>query len=175
MDMEENRKKAEEVIEVKEQTAEERKTEQEVASWKPKTKIGLLVKEGKIKDIDEVLEKSGMPIDIAIYFDTTDQVVIKRLSGRRVCKSCGANFHITNIPPKKEGVCDLCGSALIHREDDKEETVRNRLEVYKKETSGLIDYYKRKGILRTVSGDLDVKELFGVISKLLKDTIKIRC
>ena len=125
--------------------------------------------------LDKALEKSGMPIDIAIYFDTTDQVVIKRLSGRRVCKSCGANFHITNIPPKKEGVCDLCGSALIHREDDKEETVRNRLEVYKKETSGLIDYYKRKGILRTVSGDLDVKELFGVISKLLKDTIKIRC
>jgi adenylate kinase len=126
------------------------------------------------ESLDEALGKSGIPLDAAFYFDTTDSVVIKRLSGRRVCRSCGANFHVTNIPPKKEGICDFCGSALIQRPDDKEQTVKNRLEVYKKETAELIDYYRSKGILRTVSGDLDVKELFGVISKLLNDTIKIR-
>lgn len=120
------------------------------------------------ESLDKAIERTGMPIDVSVYFDTSDAVIIKRLSGRRICKSCGANFHVTNIPPKKEGVCDLCGWALIQREDDKEATVKNRLEVYKKETSELIDYYKNKNILRTVSGDLDVKELFGVLSKLLK-------
>lgn len=120
------------------------------------------------ESLDEALGGVNMPADLAIYFETSEEVSVRRLSGRRVCKSCGANFHVTNIPPKKAGICDFCGSALVQREDDKEATVRNRLEVYKKETAELIDYYKAKGILRTVSGDLGVREIFEILSKMFK-------
>lgn len=120
------------------------------------------------ESLDQALKQAGIPIDLVLYFNTSDEVSIRRLSGRRVCKSCGVNFHVTNIPPKKAGICDFCGWALIQREDDKEATVRNRLEVYKKETAELIDYYKKKGILRTVSGDLGVKEVFEILSKMFE-------
>lgn len=113
--------------------------------------------------LDEVLKDAGMPLDAVIYFETSDEIVIRRLSGRRVCKNCGANYHVKNIPPKKEGICDVCGTLLVQREDDKEATVKNRLTVYKKETAELIDYYKSKNILKTVSGDLDVDQTYDSI------------
>ena len=125
----------------------------------PRTKL-------QAESLDEALRKINAPIDKVIYFDTSDEVSIERLSGRRVCKSCGANFHVKNIPPKKNGICDFCGSALIYREDYSESTVKNRLNVYKKETAGLIDYYKNKNILMTVSGDLDAKEVFRILSRI---------
>jgi adenylate kinase len=125
------------------------------------------------ESLDEVLKKSDMPIDLVLYFHTSEEVSIKRLSGRRVCKSCGANFHVTNIPPKKEDICDYCSSRLIQREDDKEATVKNRLRVYKKETAELIDYYKKRNILKTISGDLDVDEIFGALLKLFKQQVLI--
>lgn len=120
------------------------------------------------ESLDRMLAGFDMPIDLVLYFATSDEISIRRLSGRRVCKGCGANFHITNIPPKIKGICDFCGSGLIQREDDKEATVRNRLQIYKKETAELIDYYGKKKALRAVSGDLGVKELFDEISKLFK-------
>lgn len=119
--------------------------------------------------LDEELKKIKKALDYVIYFKTSPQMSIARLSGRRVCRSCGANYHLVNIKPKKEGVCDLCGGELYQREDDKEKTVENRLKVYQLQTRDLIDYYKSKGILETVSGDLNVEEVFDELSKFFKN------
>jgi len=126
------------------------------------------------ESLDEALKLSNMPLDAVLYFKTSDDVVIKRLSGRRVCRKCGATYHIKNIPPKKEGICNNCGTQLIQREDDKEQTVRNRLAVYLKETSELIDYYKNKKILKAISGDLDVNDAYNLLVKMFKNgSIKV--
>ena len=119
--------------------------------------------------LDAALKKIGSGIDMAIYFETSSRVAIERLSGRRVCKSCGFNYHVKNIPPKIEGVCDKCGGELFQRPDDKEATVLNRLKVYEAETKPLIEYYIKKGILKKVSGDLGVEDLFKVLSKVFSD------
>jgi len=116
--------------------------------------------------LDSALGKAGKKVDMVLYLRTSQQVSIERLSGRRVCVHCGANFHVKNMPPKKEGICDYCGGKLIQRGDDKKETVKKRLIVYDKETKSLIAYYRKKGILREVSGDLGVNELFREIKKL---------
>lgn len=121
------------------------------------------------KMLDLTLEKIGKKIDLAIYFKTSVQTSVVRLGGRRVCKKCGANFHIKNIPPKKEGVCDYCGSELCQRKDDREETVKRRWAVYNEETAPLINYYKSEGILREVSGDLDVNELNKILMALFHE------
>ena len=112
------------------------------------------------------LDDNGVKIDLVLYFETSTKVAIERLSGRRVCKTCGFNYHVKNIPPKKEGLCDKCGGVLFQRPDDKEETVRNRLKVYEAQTKPLIDYYVNKGVLKKVSGDLNVDELFKVLSNI---------
>lgn len=121
------------------------------------------------EDLDAALQKGGSAIDMAVYFDTSEATAIERLSGRRVCKACGFNYHVKNIPPKKEGTCDKCGNPLFQRPDDKEETVRNRLKVYEAQTKPLIEYYTKKGIIKEVSGDLGVDELFKVLSNIFKD------
>lgn len=120
-------------------------------------------------DLDAALKMIGSGIDMVIYFDTSERVAIERLSGRRVCKKCGFNYHVKNIPPKKAGQCDKCGGELFQRPDDKEETVRNRLKVYDAQTKPLVDYYAKRGILRKVSGDSNVNELFCVLSKVFSD------
>ena len=117
------------------------------------------------QDLDAALAKSG-GIDMVIFFETSEKVAIKRLTGRRVCRKCGAIYHMTNMPPKKDGICDKCQGELVQRPDDKEETVANRLKVYEVQTKPLIDYYSRKAILKKVSGDLGVDELFKVLSKM---------
>jgi adenylate kinase len=97
-------------------------------------------------------------LDVVLYLEVGDGEIVKRMSGRRVCPSCEAVFHIINDPPESEGVCDKCGSNLIIREDDKEETVRKRLEVFKEETSPLISFYSENGILRRVEATGSIKE-----------------
>jgi len=121
------------------------------------------------EDLDEALKKIGSGIDMVIYFETSDKIAIERLSGRRVCRSCGFNYHVKNIPPKKEGACDKCNGALFQRPDDKEETVVKRLKVYEDQTKPLVDFYAKKGILEKVSGDLGVGDLFKVLSKVFAD------
>ena len=116
--------------------------------------------------LDEALKNIRSDIDMAVYFQTSDKVAIERLTGRRVCKNCGVNYHIKNMPPKKEGVCDKCGAALYQRPDDNEATVLNRLKVYEAQTKPLIDHYTKLGILKKVSGDLGVNDLFKVLSKV---------
>lgn len=141
---------------------------------KPDTKKGFIL-DGfprtikQAEDLDSALKKMGSKIDAVIYFETSTKVAIERLTGRRVCKSCGFNYHVKNIPPKKEGICDKCGGQLYHRADDNEETVRNRLKVYEEQTKPLIDYYNKQEILKKVSGDMGVDELFKVLSKLFED------
>ena len=105
------------------------------------------------KTLDEMLKKINLDIDLVVYLDTSESVIIQRLTGRLVCSNCQANFHIKNMPPKIKGICDNCGGKLYQRTDDKEETVRQRLEVYKKEVAGLIQYYKATQKLSRLSAD----------------------
>ena len=117
--------------------------------------------------LTEALEKLNDAVDYAIDVDVPDENIVKRMSGRRACLTCGATYHIVHIPPKTENICDKCGSALILRDDDKPETVLNRLKVYHDQTQPLIDYYTKKGILRTVDGTKDMKDVFEDIVKIL--------
>ncbi|MFH0839762.1 MAG: adenylate kinase [Candidatus Omnitrophota bacterium] len=123
------------------------------------------------KMLDATLAKIEKKLDTVLYFKTSLEMSISRLSGRRVCKACGANFHTTNIPPKKIGVCDYCNTQLYQRKDDFEDTVKHRWSVYAQETTPLVDYYKKSGLLEEVSGDLDVNEL-NVILKAIFHGIK---
>jgi adenylate kinase len=120
------------------------------------------------KSLDEKLGELKMPLDRVLYFKTSLAVIIRRLSGRRVCGQCGRNFHLTNLKPKVDGICDACGSRLVQRPDDKEETIEHRLSVYEKQTAPLIDYYQKKGSLTEVAGDLEVRELNLQIMDVLK-------
>jgi len=126
--------------------------------------------------LDKVLREKSLDIDFVFYLETSEAVVVQRLSGRLVCKSCGANFHITNMPPKVKGTCDNCGGSLYQRSDDKEETIKKRLEVYKKEVSVLIKYYKDKQKLETLSSDGEAKIVLDKILSLVKkrdDPLKV--
>ena len=121
----------------------------------------------------EVLTKEqsamGDAIDFALNIDVPDENIVNRMSGRRSCPSCGATYHIQYVPPKKEGICDECGNALILRDDDKPETVLNRLKVYHEQTQPLIDYYNAAGVLRTIDGTRDVDTVFNEICSILED------
>lgn len=121
------------------------------------------------EDLDAELTKISSNIDMVLYFEIPESIAIERLTGRRVCKKCGANYHIKNIPPKVEGVCDHCGAELFQRPDDRIETVKNRLKVYEAQTQPLIQYYTKKNILKKVSGALDVQDLFKVLSQIFSD------
>lgn len=117
--------------------------------------------------LDKALAELGESIDYAIDVDVPDENIVKRMSGRRACVSCGATYHVVHVPPKKEGICDRCGSELILRDDDKPETVKNRLDVYHKQTQPLIDFYTKKGVLKTVDGTVDMKDVFKAIVAIL--------
>ena len=101
----------------------------------------------------KALEEIGIQFDHDISIETADSVVSERLVGRRMCQNCGATFHITNNPPKAEGVCDVCGHSLIQRDDDRADTVRHRLEVYHRETEPLKDFYQQRNVLRMVENE----------------------
>ncbi|MBQ7839024.1 MAG: adenylate kinase [Lachnospiraceae bacterium] len=117
--------------------------------------------------LDNALNELGDKIDYAINVDVPDENIIRRMSGRRACLTCGATYHIEHIPPKKEGICDNCGSELVLRDDDKAETVKNRLDVYHKQTQPLIDFYTEKGVLKSVDGTLPMEEVFAAITAIL--------
>ncbi|MCI9072468.1 MAG: adenylate kinase [Lachnospiraceae bacterium] len=117
--------------------------------------------------LDKALAELGEEIDYAVNVDVPDENIVKRMSGRRACLACGATYHIEHIPPKQEGVCDNCGQSLVLRDDDKPETVQNRLKVYHDQTQPLIDFYTAKGVLRTVDGTVDMKDVFEAIVSIL--------
>lgn len=117
--------------------------------------------------LDKALTELGDQIDYAINVDVPDENIINRMSGRRACLGCGATYHIKHIPPKTEGVCDTCGQGLVLRDDDKPETVKNRLDVYHKQTQPLIDFYSEKGVLKAVDGTVDMQDVFAAIKAIL--------
>lgn len=117
--------------------------------------------------LDKELAKLGDAIDYAINVEVPDKNIVNRMSGRRACLSCGATYHIKHVPPKADGVCDRCGKELILRDDDKEETVKNRLKVYHEQTQPLIEFYNHKNILKSVDGTMDMKLVFDAIVGIL--------
>lgn len=117
--------------------------------------------------LTQALEKIGESMDYAIDIEVPDESIITRMGGRRACSGCGATYHIINIPPKKEGICDRCGQTLVLRDDDKPETVKNRLDVYHKQTQPLIDYYKKQNILHDVDGTMEMNDVFNAIVAVL--------
>lgn len=117
----------------------------------------------------EALNNMGIIIDRVVDIDVPDQSVVNRMSGRRVCKGCGASYHIENKPSKVDGVCDSCGGELYVRKDDAPETVLDRLKVYHEQTEPLKDYYKECGKLRTVEGTAPIAEITEAILKVLED------
>jgi len=119
--------------------------------------------------LEEMLKGKGEKISKVLFFDVPDEVIIDRLSGRRVCSKCGAVYHVKYNPPKVEGVCDLCGGSLVQRDDDKEEVVKKRLEVYRKQTQPLIEFYQDRGIIYRLDAEKGVEELFEEVKGLVRD------
>jgi len=109
-----------------------------------------------------------MDVDLALDFDVPDEVLISRLTQRRSCPDCNAVYHLVTKKPAKEGICDKCGAKLYQRDDDKEETVKNRLAVYHKNTQPLIDYYRKKGVLTVIPSDGDINEIFETVKKAIQ-------
>jgi len=116
--------------------------------------------------LDKTLSELRMPLDSVIYFKTSLAVIIKRLSGRRVCSKCGKTFHVVNFRPKVDGICDVCGSELVQRPDDREETIKHRMDVYEKQTAPLIEYYQKQKNLQEVPGDLELAPLQVLMKEL---------
>lgn len=113
------------------------------------------------------LEERGLKLDKVINIDVDKNILVKRLSGRRVCKNCGETYHVDNKPTLKDGVCDKCSGEVIQRADDSEKTVLDRIEVYEKQTFPLIDFYKNLGLILTVDGTLSIEDVFSQIKESL--------
>ncbi|MCR5705814.1 MAG: adenylate kinase [Acholeplasmatales bacterium] len=118
--------------------------------------------------LDEFLKENNVNLDAVLDVNVAQEVLVRRMVGRRVCKNCGATYHVEFNKPKVDGICDNCGNALIQRPDDTEATAVNRLAVYDEQTAPLLDYYKKQGILVTVDGDQDFDKVFEDIKAVLK-------
>lgn len=117
--------------------------------------------------LDKFLTSNGVKLDAVLDVDVPSEILVKRMVGRRVCKGCGATYHVEFNPPKAEGICDNCGTALIQRADDTEATAVNRLSVYDKQTAPLLEYYEKKNILKTVNGNQPLDKVFEDIKAVL--------
>lgn len=121
--------------------------------------------------LEEMLSKLGKEINAAVDVEVGDEELLRRLTRRRTCSNCGRNYHLDFDPPRREGICDVCGEKIFQREDDKEETVRRRLEVYKEQTAPLIEYYNKEGLLRTVDGKRSIEE----VSAQIRNVLEVPC
>ncbi|TDA68616.1 MAG: adenylate kinase [Clostridia bacterium] len=119
------------------------------------------------ESLDEFLAASGRPLVAVLSIQVPGQVLVGRLTGRRVCSQCGANYHILNKPPHQAGKCDLCGGDLVQRADDTEETVLKRLEVYEQQTAALVGYYQQRGLVREVNGNQEPQKVLADIGLAL--------
>lgn len=120
------------------------------------------------QDLDAILTKAKAPLDFALDMEANFDVLLKRLTGRRVCRKCGALFHMTNKPPLKAGVCDLCGGELYQRTDDNEVTIKERMKVYMESTQPIIEYYAKQQKLKSLDGNLETDDLAQSLATLLK-------
>jgi adenylate kinase len=101
----------------------------------------------------KLLKDLGQTLDTVVYFDVSEPELLRRLTGRRVCRKCGHTYHVTSNPPRRAGICDACGGELYQRDDDSEATVRHRLQVYQRQTAPLLDYYRQRSLLTSVAGE----------------------
>ncbi len=118
--------------------------------------------------LGELLTARGEVLDRVVAFELSEVELVRRLTGRRVCRQCGTNFHLVSSPPKRAGVCDRCGGELYQRDDDNEATVTRRLAVYRRETQPLLDYYGRQGLLLTIAGEGGVEAIFDAIVRAVE-------
>jgi adenylate kinase len=121
--------------------------------------------------LDRLLEARGADIDHVVFFDVGRPELLRRLTGRRICRNCGASYHVAFMPPRATGLCDRCGGELYQREDDSETAVVKRLDVYGKQTTPLLDYYKNRGILTTISGEGAVPDITAAIRKTVGEKV----
>lgn len=119
------------------------------------------------ESLTDVLDKRGEAVDYAVNVDVSDEIIVKRMAGRRACIGCGATYHVVYNPPVKEGICDVCGDELVLRDDDKPETVQKRLSVYHEQTKPLIDYYRSFRVLVSVDGTQELSKVFEDIVRVL--------
>jgi adenylate kinase len=138
----------------------------------PDTKDGFILdgfprNTAQAEALDQILTSNGIPLTIALNIDVDMNDLLKRLTGRRTCKGCQQMYNIHFSPPKKEGTCDKCGGQLFQRDDDKEETIKKRLDVYQKQTAPLIDYYSKKNIMKTVMGVGSINDIFNKVAAVL--------
>lgn len=125
--------------------------------------------EAQARDLDRWLARNGhAPVDRAVDFEIAEDRVVQRLAGRRICRNCGANFHLENLKPRSPGICDRCGGPLETRSDDEPETIRKRLAVYRRETEPLLQFYRAQGKLRAAPGDLAIEAQYRELRELLK-------
>ena len=140
----------------------------------PDTKKGFLL-DGyprtipQAKALDEILDDLNRKLDAVVNIDVGQAELVRRLSGRRMCKKCGASYHVAFNPPKAPDVCNACGDELYQRADDREEAIKNRLAVYHKQTQPVLDYYKKKGILINIDGDREIDEVKADIIRALEE------
>jgi adenylate kinase len=106
-----------------------------------------------------MLDTLGQKLDAVVYFDVSEPELVRRLTGRRLCRTCQTSYHVVSAPPTRTGICDKCGGELYQREDDSEATVRHRLEVYDRQTAPLLEYYRQRGLLRAISGEGPVEKI----------------
>lgn len=118
--------------------------------------------------LDETLENDGLNMDLVVNLVCNDKTVLSRLTGRRVCRNCGAIYHVENMPSKQSGICDECGGELYQRDDDKADTILNRLEVYRNSTEALIDYYRQKDLLKDVDANAQREKTLNAMLALIK-------
>ena len=117
--------------------------------------------------LDEILKELNIKLDAVLNIAVDSEVLVDRIVGRRVCKQCGAGYHVTNLKPLKEGICDVCGSELIQRKDDTKETVVTRLDVYTKQTKPLLEYYEKQNLVKEVNGLGNIDVIFDEVKKVL--------
>lgn len=120
------------------------------------------------KELDEILKRKSSDIDNVIYLDIDEQTIVDRLSERRICKSCGANYHLKNLPSKKEGICDRCGSELVQRKDDDPQVVKKRWAVFIEDVDKILDFYQKKKKLIKVNGRGRIAEVFERVKQELQ-------
>ncbi|MBR4631789.1 MAG: adenylate kinase [Elusimicrobia bacterium] len=124
------------------------------------------------QELDKFLQQLNRKIAAVFYIDISQEEVIKRLAGRRVCPSCGGSFNIDLKPPKQEGICDFCGAKLVQRKDDNPDTIKERLEVYEKQTKPLAEYYDKSGVVARIDGAVSPDKVFEQIEKFVNTNVK---
>ena len=120
------------------------------------------------QDLDVMLSKANAPLDFVLNMEADGDLILKRLSGRRVCRKCGAIFHMTNKPPLNTGVCDVCGGELYQRTDDNAETIKSRMQIYRESTQPIIDHYAKQHKLKILDGNLETNDLCQSLATMLK-------